>query len=105
MVLLLIVGGVMLDHIGFSKAHLFIAEAVPGAFNGMTQAPWLDNFATAVYFSFVTITTLGYGDISPVTPLARFLVFMEAIVGVFYMAILVASLIGVRLSDRDAVKR
>jgi voltage-gated potassium channel len=152
-VLLLVVGGAMLDHAGFSKAHmflmlcffiwltwlvahqvlftgkidtnkiigaiciymllgliwamlyLFIAEAVPGAFNGMTQAPWLDNFATAVYFSFVTITTLGYGDVSPVLPLARFLVYMEAIVGVFYMAILVASLIGVRLSDRDVVRR
>ena len=52
-------------------------------------------------YSFVTLTTLGYGDISPVLPLARFLVYMEAIVGVFYMAILVASLIGVRLSDRS----
>ena len=152
-VLLLVIGGALLDHVGFSKVHLllmlcffiwltwlvahqvlftgnidtnkivgaiciylllgliwammylFIAEAVPGAFNGMTQAPWLDNFGTAVYFSFVTITTLGYGDISPVLPLARFLVYMEAIVGVFYMAILVASLIGVRLSDRDMADR
>ena len=56
---------------------------------------------TAFYFSMVTFTTLGYGDISPVLPLARFLVYMEAIVGVFYMAILVASLIAVRLSDRS----
>jgi hypothetical protein len=86
----------------WAMLYLFIAEVVPGSFNGVSHAPWLDNFATAVYFSFVTITTLGYGDISPVTPLARFLVYMEAIVGVFYMAILVASLIGVRLSDRDA---
>jgi len=85
--------------------YLFIAEVTPGAFNGVDQAPWLENFATAVYFSFVTITTLGYGDISPVLPLARFLVFMEAIVGVFYMAILVASLIGVSLSERDATNK
>ena len=85
--------------------YLFIAEMSPGAFNGVDQAPWLDNFATAIYFSFVTITTLGYGDISPVLPLARFLVFMEAVVGVFYMAILVASLIGVSLSDRDAAHK
>ena len=152
-ILLLVVGGMLLDHAGFSYAHLLlllcfftwmtwmvahqvlftgaidtnkivgaiciymllgliwamlyllIAEAIPDSFNGVSHAPWLDNFATAVYFSFVTITTLGYGDISPATPLARFLVYMEAIVGVFYMAILVASLIGVRLSDRDAVKR
>ncbi|MDB4410029.1 potassium channel family protein, partial [Gammaproteobacteria bacterium] len=69
------------------------------------QAPWLENYTSAIYFSFVTITTLGYGDISPVLPLARFLVIMEAIVGVFYMAILVASLIGVRMSDRVAEKK
>ena len=85
--------------------YVFIAEVIPGAFNGIAQAPWIDNFATAIYFSFVTITTLGYGDISPAMPLARFLVFMEAIVGVFYMAILVASLIGVSLSHRDAAHK
>lgn len=85
--------------------YVFIAEVIPGAFNGIAQAPWIDNFATAIYFSFVTMTTLGYGDISPVTPLARFLVYMEAIVGVFYMAILVASLIGVSLSERDAARK
>jgi len=81
--------------------YLLLALTTPGAFNGLPQAPWLDNFAAAVYFSFVTITTLGYGDISPALPVARFLVIMEAIVGVFYMAILVASLIGVRMSVRD----
>ena len=86
----------------WAMLYLLVAAAVPGAFNGVSHAPWLDNFATAVYFSFVTITTLGYGDISPAVPLTRFLVYMEAIVGVFYMAILVASLIGVRLADRDA---
>jgi hypothetical protein len=89
----------------WSLLYLFIAEAIPGAFNGLPQAPWLENFDAAIYFSFVTITTLGYGDISPVLPLARFLVYMEAIIGVFYMAILVASLIGVRLSDRDAMHK
>lgn len=79
--------------------YLAIAEAEPGAFNGLPQAPWLENFSTATYYSFVTITTLGYGEIFQVLPLARFLVFMEAIVGVFYIAIVVASLIGVTMSD------
>ena len=88
----------------WALCYMFIAETVPDSFNGMSQSPWLENFATASYFSFVTITTLGYGDISPVLPLARFLVYMEAIVGVFYMAILVASLIGVRLSDHSMQK-
>lgn len=79
--------------------YLFLAQAIPGAFNGLDQLVWYDNFANVAYYSFVTLTTLGYGDISPVAPVARFLVYMEAVVGVFYMAILVASLIGVGISD------
>ena len=82
----------------WTLSYLFIAQAIPGAFNGLQQAVWYDNFADMAYYSFVTLTTLGYGDISPVIPVARFLVYMEAIVGVFYMAILVASLIGIRTS-------
>ena len=78
--------------------YLFLAQAIPDAFNGLEQRVWYDNFANAVYYSYVTLTTLGYGDISPVSPLARFLVYIEAIIGVFYMAILVASLIGIRVS-------
>ena len=79
--------------------YLFLAQAIPGAFNGLEQLVWYDNFANVAYYSFVTLTTLGYGDISPVIPIARFLVYMEAVVGVFYMAILVASLIGVSISS------
>ena len=82
----------------WTLSYLFIAQAIPGAFNGLQQAVWYENFADVAYYSFVTLTTLGYGDISPVIPIARFLVYMEAIVGVFYMAILVASLIGIRIS-------
>ena len=81
--------------------YLFIAQAIPGAFNGVEQTVWYDNFADVAYYSYVTLTTLGYGDISPVAPIARFLVYMEAVVGVFYMAILVASLIGVGISESN----
>jgi voltage-gated potassium channel len=79
--------------------YMFIAQAIPGAFNGVEQLIWYDNFADVAYYSYVTLTTLGYGDISPVAPIARFLVYMEAVVGVFYMAILVASLIGVGINE------
>jgi len=79
--------------------YLFIAQAIPGSFNGVEQMVWYDNFADVAYYSFVTLTTLGYGDISPVAPIARFLVYMEAVVGVFYMAVLVASLIGVGINE------
>ena len=83
----------------WSLCYLLIAQATPNAFNGLEQLPWYENFADVSYYSYVTLTTLGYGDISPVAPVARFLVYMEAIVGVFYMAILVASLVGIRASE------
>ena len=56
--------------------------------------------STSVYFSFVTLTTLGYGDISPVSQIARTLAFLEAITGQLYLTILIARLVGLHLSDR-----
>lgn len=47
-----------------------------------------------IYFSFVTLSTLGFGDIVPVNELARTLVYLEAISGQIYLTILVASLVG-----------
>ena len=79
--------------------YLLIAQAIPGAFNGIEQLVWQKNFADIAYYSYITLTTLGYGNITPVAPLARFLVYMEAVVGVFYMAILVASLIGIKIRE------
>jgi len=81
--------------------YMFLAQAIPAAFNGLEQVVWYNNFADVAYYSYVTLTTLGYGDISPVAPIARFLVYMEAVVGVFYMAILVASLIGVGINESN----
>tara|TARA_B110000467_G_scaffold149171_1_gene155614 strand:+ start:216 stop:890 length:675 start_codon:yes stop_codon:yes gene_type:complete len=60
---------------------------------------WFELFPDFIYFSFVTLTTLGFGDISPALPLARFLVYFEAIVGQFYLAVLVASLVGSHMAN------
>ncbi|WP_394172616.1 ion channel [Thalassotalea litorea] len=69
------------------------------AFNGIEAGlQWYELLPDLMYFSFVTITTLGFGDISPSIPVTQFLVYMEAIVGQFYLAILVASLVGARMT-------
>ena len=78
--------------------YLLLNEFIPLSFSGLTGSSWQDNFADAIYFSFVTLTTLGYGDILPVNPIARFLVYSEVIVGVFYMAIVVSSLVSAGIS-------
>ena len=49
------------------------------------------------YFSFVTLTTLGYGEVTPVHPLARSLAFLEAATGVLYVAVLVARLVALQI--------
>ncbi len=52
-----------------------------------------------VYYSFVTLTTVGYGDITPVSAVSRTLSWLEAMMGQFYIAVLVASLVGIRVSQ------
>ena len=60
-----------------------------------------ESYSKVIYFSFVTLTTLGYGDIIPVSPLAKMLTNLEAIIGQMYPAILIAILVGGYLSQRD----
>jgi hypothetical protein len=56
-----------------------------------------------IYFSFVTLTTLGYGDVEPVNDFARMLAAFEAIVGQIYLATLVAIFVGLHISQRGGV--
>jgi len=78
----------------FSIFYTILLEFTPEAFKGIEAGMWYDNLPATTYFSFVTLTTLGYGDISPVTPIAEVIVILEAVTGMFYLAIIVASLIG-----------
>lgn len=56
---------------------------------------------TALYFSYVTLTTLGYGDIVPVTAASRMLCTIEAITGQLYLAVLVARLVGLHIAHES----
>lgn len=58
----------------------------------------LINLSSATYFSFVTLTTLGYGDITPINEFARSLAFLEAAMGQIYLTVLIASLVGIHIS-------
>jgi hypothetical protein len=55
--------------------------------------------ASSLYFSFVTLTTLGYGDITPVSMPARMLTTTEALLGQLYLIVLVARLVGLHISN------
>jgi len=60
-------------------------------------------FGEILYFSFVTLATLGYGDVAPAHPVTRAIAVAEAITGLLYMAILVARFVSLlTIHDRDA---
>ena len=87
----------------FSIIYTILLEFSPTAIKGLEAANWYDNMPSTTYFSFVTLTTLGYGDMSPATHIAEVIVIMEAVTGMFYIAIIVASLIGaMRVKNRPS---
>jgi hypothetical protein len=100
-----IVGGILLYlTIGLTFVALFglVAILIPDAFKGLE--PLRGNFAIAgnlIYFSFVTLTTIGYGDIVPVHPYARGLANLEAVIGQLYPATLLARLVSLEIVSQN----
>lgn len=82
----------------FTLVHFALPDP---AFEELTSAGEVHQADAFIYYSFVTLTTLGYGDISPDGPITRMLAYMEAVVGQLYLAILVASLVGM-LKPRES---
>jgi hypothetical protein len=73
----------------------------PGSFEGISEPlsqAWSSDW---YYFSFVTMTTLGYGDITPLSATAKAFTYMQAAFGQFYIAILVAGLVSAYISGRQ----
>jgi hypothetical protein len=66
----------------------------PGSILPVLETNLFENFSRYLYFSLVTLTTLGYGDITPTTRIAQNWVVLEAIVGQLYLTMLVARLVG-----------
>lgn len=83
--------------ISYAVLEMFLPRSFTGfseTLNNGWSSEWL-------YFSFVTMTTLGYGDITPVTATARTLAYMQAVFGQFYIAILVAGLVSAYITERQ----
>jgi len=75
-------------------AYWLVAQVTPTAFAFNTNAGRQSmNGFNAFYFSFITLSTVGYGDITPVSKVARMLAAMEAMTGLFYVAVLIARLV------------
>lgn len=89
----------------FASLYLFVGGFFPDAFEHMTidDTPTLG--AEVIYFSLTTLTSVGYGDITPINPIARALCNLEAICGQLYPAILIARLVSLHLVDSQESER
>jgi ion channel len=90
------VGAYLLLGIVWAHAYSMLALARPGAFSGAARAA--DGPRAFLYYSFVTLTTVGYGDVLPVHPAARSLAMLEAVTGPLYLAILLARLVSLAVA-------
>jgi len=78
----------------WTMAYWLVDQLTPGAFSFNTNAgPRSINGFNGFYFSFITLSTVGYGDITPVSRIARWLAAMEAMTGLLYVAVLIARLV------------
>jgi hypothetical protein len=83
--------------IGLTWASLFtfVEIMAPGSLNDSAGTGGPLSYSAIVYYSFVTLATLGYGDIVPTTSITRGLAVLEVLTGVLFMAILISRLVGV----------
>ena len=82
----------------WANAYGLLQQLRPDAFAGTLNEAFISQ--TWIYYSFVTLTTVGYGDITPVHPVARSLAIGEALTGQLYLAITLARLVSLHVSTR-----
>ena len=86
----------------WAMVFLIILEFFPQAFSITVAGDWGEYFHTIAYFTYVTMTSLGYGDISPTHSISQIFAVFTAISGTFYVAIVVATIVGVRINQKSS---
>ena len=87
----------------WTLGYWLIAELIPDAFafNASTVADRSMKGLNGLYFSFITLSTVGYGDITPVSKVARMLAAAEATTGLLYVAVLIARLVALHATRKS----
>jgi hypothetical protein len=95
----------MLFGLIWAQSYLLIELYSPNSFdiNGLPDVPLIHQLtASLIYFSFVTLTTIGYGDITAINPFARALVMFEGLMGQLFPAILIARLVSLQIYQKES---
>ncbi|MGI9283796.1 MAG: ion channel [Pseudomonadales bacterium] len=103
LVILDIIFAVMCAYLILVSAWMFVYScielSIPDSFSLPETEGYQAQLQEFLYYSFVTLSTLGYGDITPLTSYAKSWSIIEAIIGQFYLAIVLARLVGLRISS------
>ena len=96
--------GYLLAGIAWGSLYLLVDLLVPGSFIvhqtiAGQLGHWYSRQSLFEYYSLMALTTMGYGDITPLRPPATSLTWIEAMFGQFYIAVIVAQLVGLRLAE------
>jgi voltage-gated potassium channel len=96
--------GYLLAGVAWGNLYVLAELLLPGSFRLSREVAWqlADEHTRRFlfnYFSFATLTTLGYADVTPVGPPASTLTWLEAVFGQFYLAVVVAQLVGLKLAQ------
>ncbi len=86
----------------FASAYEAVEVFSPGAISGLDTESSSSLFSQLSYFSLVTLTTLGYGDFSPVHPFCRSLAILESVMGTMFPALVIARIIAVQSSQGES---
>jgi hypothetical protein len=92
------VAAYLLFGLSWAAAYQLVFVVRPDAFR---LTPGMDPRLELVYYSFVTLTTVGYGDITPLTAFARSLAIAEALLGQLFPAVLIARLVSLEIASRS----
>ena len=87
----------------FTMAYWLVDQLTPGgafSFNTNAGKQSMNGF-NAFYFSFITLSTVGYGDITPLSRIARWLAALEAMTGLLYVTVLIARLVSLYSSPKS----
>jgi len=99
----LLLGAIFVPIYGFIETVEFSQDGTHAFNDGVTEEGEVFAWQTFIYYSYATLTTLGYGDILPVTMWARSAASLQAVIGVLYITVIMARLVGLYASSRREV--
>jgi len=91
----------MLVGLTWAFAYGLLETVRPGSIHGLSEGAASLDFPTLLYFSYITLLTIGYGDITPLSATARMMTVVEGLIGMAFTTVVLAVLVAGHLRDRD----